>query len=292
MKPEARYLQILRATYSDVVSRAATVQLRRGQFNDVLLIDGALVFRFPRSPQAAQTLATETQLLHALHGRLPLPIPQPISVPDAAAGGPSFVSYRMIGGEPLRVATLATIDDAETLHRLATQLGTFLRALHAVPVADLGLELPLLDQAEHWAALHQAFRDDLFGSMRPDARAQVDQAFAAFLGDSSHFTDPPVLRHGDFGGTNILYDPHARAISGVIDFGAAGLGDPAVDLAAISWYGPSFLESVFLDYPQLASAAIRARARFYQSTHALQQALWARRTGDQEAFADGIARYV
>jgi len=38
-----------------------------------------------------------------------------------------------------------------------------------------------------------------------------------------------VLRYGDFGTGNILYDPQTLTISGIIDFGFAGLGDGALD---------------------------------------------------------------
>jgi hypothetical protein len=37
----------------------------------------------------------------------------------------------------------------------------------------------------------------------------------------------PVLRHGDFGPSNILFDATTRTISGIVDFGSAALGDPA-----------------------------------------------------------------
>ncbi|MCP4426075.1 MAG: phosphotransferase [Chloroflexi bacterium] len=36
-------------------------------------------------------------------------------------------------------------------------------------------------------------------------------------------TYKPSLRHGDFGTGNILYNPQRQAISGIIDFGFAGL---------------------------------------------------------------------
>jgi aminoglycoside 2''-phosphotransferase len=78
----------------------------------------------------------------------------------------------------------------------------------------------------------------------------------------------------------------------VIDFGATGIGDPAVDLAALSWYGDAFLQQVLGIYPDMADPTVQARARFYRSTHALQQALWALGAGDEAEFADGIASYI
>jgi hypothetical protein len=68
----------IREEYPDLAVEFRDLQLTRGQFNDVLLVDAALVFRFPRSARAATILQAEMMLLHALQGRLPLKIPDPI----------------------------------------------------------------------------------------------------------------------------------------------------------------------------------------------------------------------
>jgi aminoglycoside 2''-phosphotransferase len=287
------HLQLIREAYPDFVVGSEELRLTRGQFNVVLLVDGSLIFRFPRSARAAAILHAETALLCALQGRLPLPIPHPTYVgTDPRTSRLNFMGYHIIPGEPLEREVLAAIGNEGVLQRLATQLAAFLRALHQVPAEELGVTLPVVDDRDDWERLYVRFETELFGSMRPDAREAVARRFEAFLAEPIHFAYRPVLRHGDFGGSNILYDAAARAIGGVIDFGAAGLGDAAVDLAALSWYGEPFLERFFVGYPELAAPAVRERARFYRSTHALQQALWALETGDEEEFADGIAGYV
>ena len=73
-----------------------------------------------------------------------------------------------------------------------------------------------------------------------------------------------MLRHGDFGPSNILYDAHARAIRGIIDFGSAGLGDAATDIAALMGplsYGEAFVDRLAPVYPGLETLLDRARCR-------------------------------
>jgi len=68
----------------------------------------------------------------------------------------------------------------------------------------------------------------------------------------SNFMCRPVLRHGDFGPSNILFDQATCAISGVIDFGSAARGDPAVDVASMMGpfgYGEAFLNLFSPWYP-------------------------------------------
>jgi aminoglycoside 2''-phosphotransferase len=288
----AKLLQRIQQAYPDLAIEQGTVQLTNGQFNKVLLVDPDWVFRFPRSPRAASILQTETTILQALQDRLPLPIPDPTHLAwDEPRHQLAFTGYRFIPGVPLTRTVLATASK-EASRRLAMQLAGFLQALHHVPIDDLPLTLPVADGRDAWEQMYQRLQIDVFASLRPDARDAVSQHFEAFLGEPANFTYRPVLRHGDFGGTNILFDAVHHVANGVIDFGAAGLGDPAVDLAALSWYGEAFLQQVFVAYPELADPAVQTRANFYRSTHALQQALWALETGDEAEFADGIARYV
>jgi aminoglycoside 2''-phosphotransferase len=171
-------------------------------------------------------------------------------------------------------------------------LATFLRELHGVPAGAIpGPPLPVADGREAWSALYARIRERLFPRMRPDARAAVARHFETFLAEPGNFARAPALRHGDFGTTNILFDAAAREIAGVIDFGSAGLGDPAVDVASLlASYGEPFLARCRDTYPEIEVGL--ARARFYTGTFALQEALFGVEHDDREAFAAGMADYV
>ena len=55
-------------------------------------------------------------------------------------------------------------------------------------------------------------------------------------------------------------------------------------------YGEQFLARCYAAYPEMEQ--VLHRARLYQGTYALQQALYALRDGNQADFVDGIAAYV
>jgi aminoglycoside 2''-phosphotransferase len=125
--------------------------------------------------------------------------------------------------------------------------------------------------------------------MRSNARNEVSAHFEAFIANPKLHAFAPALRHGDFGSCNILHDPRNEQITGIIDFGFAGLGDPAVDLASVSTYGERFFQR-FLQYYR-ASDAVLARARFYRGTYALQEALHGFKNDDRAAFESGMEAY-
>lgn len=201
----AAYLRRLRDTYPTLA--VGTVKpLGRGDHNDALLVNGALVFRFARTPHAHEALARESALLAALADRLPLAIPRPRYV------AADFMGYERLPGVPLDAATLRALSPPDQ-QAIAAQLGAFLRALHATP---LGAVPPVardrLDTRDEWADLYARIRERLFARMRPDAREALAARFEAYLGETSHFAFAPALRHGDVGPGNILYDPAAARL--------------------------------------------------------------------------------
>ena len=290
------YAQCIRARYPDL-----TIEyLRRdetGQYNVVLIADDALVFRFPRFTAGVGRLQAECALLSAIRPRLSLPIPEPrYQNFEPPIPGHAFAGYPLLVGKSLQHETVAAIADTTIAARLSRQLAAFLRELHEVPVAVLPDHVPMA-----WGFVTPDWRAgcrQLFGRIerlvlsRLDAAARVPLAaeLAYFLADDANFAQSPTVIHGDFGPGNILWDRARGEIAAVIDFGAAGLGDPACDIAALLTYGEDFVAAGSAAYPELC--ALLPRARFYRRTFALQEALYGVEHGDDAAFARGIAPYL
>lgn len=285
------YLKSIHDVYPDFVMEKVHQTNRDGQFNDILIINDDFIFRFPKYDEGILSLKTEIRLLKLIHDYISLPIPNPVySNVDTAKASKSFIGYRIILGEPLWHETLATITDEQTLQRLANQLGNFLKELHSIPIDTITEDLPVKDSVDEWAEMYSEIRLNLYQFMRPDAQVWVTNHFETYFSIARLHAYKACLRHGDFGTGNILYSKEIRAISGVIDFGSTGLGDPAVDIAAISCYGEQFFKRIYSVYPEIGS--LLERAQFYRGTYALQEALHGFKNHDPEAFENGIAKYV
>jgi aminoglycoside 2''-phosphotransferase len=265
----------------------------RGQNSDVLVVDGDLIFRFPKYVHVLEQLQTEAAILQGARPYLSLNIPVPEFLNlDGQPVGKAFMGYRRIPGEPLWRDTFRAISTTERRHALAAQLGGFLRELHAIPVDEaIACDLPLSDTYEECADIYRRMRGKLFDHMRPDAREWATRHFEAFLDEPANFDYQPVLKHSDFGPSNILFDPERQGVTGIIDFGSAGLGDPAYDFAGLlSGYGEAFVQQCSRVYPAVTS--FLDRTRFYQGTFALLEALFGIENDDPRAFKAGMARYV
>jgi aminoglycoside 2''-phosphotransferase len=292
MDPTQSYVDCIQRIYPDLAIDAVHLN-QEGQYNHVLVVNDALIFRFAKVPPALQTLRRETAILKSIREHITLAIPDPIYHNlDTSTIGEAFVGYPMIPGKPLWRDLFRMMDNPDILEAVARDLATFLRELHSIPVNEvIPIHLPTEDGPDGWADMYRCVQDKLFPYMRYDARALVADHFESYLADPQAYAFEPVLRHGDFGTGNLIYDPEARRMAGVIDFGAAGLGDGATDMAGLlASFGEAVLARCASYYPAIEAAS--PRIRFYYGTFALQEALFGLENGDQEAFASGMETFV
>lgn len=221
--------------------------------NDIYRLGDHMAVRLPRRASATVSIGKEHAWLPRLAPALPTPIPLPIARGEPAAGYPySWGVVQWLGGAPPGPADQAS-------ERLAQDLARFVAALHAVDPADG----PRFGPHNHWRGaplkgfdpeMRRRFQqlDDL--SDIAAIAAAWDQGLAA-----EPSSDPPVWIHGDLKSTNLLSSN--GALTGVLDWSLAGLGDPACDLA-LAWTlfdaqaRPAFRDAIGAD----PAAWARARA--------------------------------
>jgi len=281
------FVDQVRTVATDIEIASARIISGHGQNNVILIVNESHVFRFPLYEQGIANLEREIAILRGIRRHVSLATPDPVYVSlDDRSVGKVFLGYPMIPGEPLWRETLDRIGDVRLLTSLGTQVGAFLKALHAVPVSEvLPDEAARFDPLLEWKELYRRISDRLFTYMRPDARSATVQHFESFFQSSEHLSVTPALIHGDFGTGNILVDLDARRITGVIDFGGAGVGDPAVDFAAVPWSPAAFYDGLVGAYPEVATAG--DRVKFYRGTFALQEALFGLEAGMGTPFGMG-----
>jgi aminoglycoside 2''-phosphotransferase len=289
MDKQTIYSQTIKETYPNLDIHSARLYTSEGQFNDILYINDDLLFRFPRYQEGISDFLQEIEVLQRLQGHVSLPIPNPIYVrAETRRVGSVFMGYEMLAGRPLFRETLNVITDKATLESFAQQLATFLDGLHHLSPAELSLDLPAPDTLAESKSLFSDIEKHLFPFMRRNARNSVTRHFDDYFNDPGLREFQPSIIHGDFGGSNILFD--SDTITGIIDFSFAGLNDPARDIAAVSTYGDEFFSRICTHYPDIYS--LLPRANFYRGTFALYEALHGFRNNDKEAFASGMEQYV
>jgi aminoglycoside phosphotransferase (APT) family kinase protein len=177
------------------------------------LVDGRWVDRSPRRPEIEPQVRREAALMPWLAPLLPLPVP----VPRVVSEDPLTVRHTLIVGEAC-LGSLAS-------HGAA--VGRFLRALHTVDV-DGAVAHGARDAAASFAAV-QRERDRMAAQVLPLLPQDLRGPGEALLERMAVPPAEPRLVHGDLGPHHILVV--GDEVTGVIDWGDCGVGDPALDLA-------------------------------------------------------------
>ena len=289
MPDEQSYVSIIRRVMPDL--EINTVRTNNdGLMNAVVIVNEDMVCRFPRDDGARSALDQEIRILELVRRQLSIPVP---CIEQRHA---EFIAYRLIRGEALnRNAILRAGTEAQ--HRLAGQIGHVLAELHSIPrdaIDHAGIAASSAARSrETWVALYQEAERVLFPLLITHGREWVSELFEPVIDGRLDVNYTPVLTHGDVGPYHLLYDPDAMRLTGVIDFGVAGLGDPANDLAnLISGLGESIVMKMEPAYPTLRSYL--DRARFMAGSVEVQWLLNGLRSNDPSWFAAhiGFARDV
>ena len=231
--------------------------VREGMVNDIVIVNDEIVFRFPKTPQGQEDLVHEARVLDVVRRHVTVPVPAPVlHAPDVA-------SHRMVRGDPLLREDLYRLPLASR-RAVMEDVGRFLRELHAIPTAELaGVGVShSVRTADHWRGMYARIEETLFPLLFRNQRESVRRQFAPVLEGRLDLEVDTVLVHGDLAPYHILVDPDCTRLTGVIDFGTVGLGDPAVDIATLlAHYGGRLVDELRSTYPFDEATAERARFR-------------------------------
>jgi aminoglycoside 2''-phosphotransferase len=262
MNELASYEKRIREMAPEIAINSVSLN-RDGLLNDIVIVNGELVFRFPKHEYGFKHLKDEAKILRLLQNYITLEIPSPLYESD------DCLAYRMIPGETLRrdIWMKLPTDDQQAV---AEQLAQFLKELHDVPVNQItDCEMPMADalmKYEGWVNAYERIREKVFPLLMPHLREWVAEHFESHLADRSNFGYELKMVDTDIPPYHILFDGHRKRINGIIDFGCAGLGDPAIDFGVIIYnYGESFVNRLYKIYPE--AETYLKRARFYAGAH-------------------------
>lgn len=170
---------------------------------------------------SAQDMYPEVSRLIWLKGRLP--------VPDVLYWGEdSTQQYLLISA----LGGLALYDESirDQLPELIRLYALALQQIHRIPADtcpfDMRLDVKIAQAAQH-------FQEDLVDTMNfdPERQGRTAQSLFREVLATRPGDEDLVFTHGDYCTPNVLIDPDTMTLSGLIDWGRAGVSDRYQDLA-------------------------------------------------------------
>ena len=220
-----------------------------GTDNGIWRLGTDLVVRLPRIAWAEGQVTREATWLPRIGPSLGIEVPEPVAIGEPDAGYPyHWAVHRWIPGEG---ASLENIDDPVTF---ALDLCNVVRNLQQVPIEGAPAARNRARPIQAYdAATRKAIARARHLIDAPAATAIWEEAMAA----GAHLP-PPTWVHGDLEGNCLVRDGR---LCGLIDWGSACAGDPAVDVQVV--WSPLFTDEsreVFLHTLGVDDATV-ARSR-------------------------------
>lgn len=228
------------------------------------LVNEEWVFRFPKRKDVETNLGKEMELLPHLGRRLPVRVPQFSYTATSRAHFPfAYAGYRKMSG------TFSWDLEEESLRHqgIAQSLASILSCLHDITLTD----------ARSWGCREQRLSFGECDRQRvaealskvpawPEKQPFADRLKSYFasidestLGNAERLT----LTHSDLLPDHLLIADDFASVCGIIDWGEAQIGDPALDFAGLYyWRGRAFVDRVLEHYTGPVDAGLVDRARF------------------------------
>jgi aminoglycoside 2''-phosphotransferase len=238
-----------------------------GLVNDVVIVNKEYVFRFAKTEKGAAVFQGEMRILDLIRSLVDVNVPKPIFKDN------NCVVYPFLDGEPLLLETMKAMAESARI-RIAEALGKFLFKLHTTDISQVLEELPPTlapVTREGWLDIYRRVKETVYPLLWKHQVQWAENVFGSMLSNERYFDYRPALIHGDLRPYHILIDNEKCEMTGVIDFGVAGIGDPASDFGTpINTYGESFVVKMKNTYTNLEE--FMPRARFYAQALELQWA--------------------
>jgi aminoglycoside phosphotransferase (APT) family kinase protein len=246
---EALVRRLLSSQLPGLADRPLIVVEPWGTDNAIWRLGDDLVVRLPRIHWATGQVDRDAIWLPRIAPYLPIPVPEPFAIGEPEGAYPyRWAVHRWLPGDG---AAPTLMEDPV---RFALDLAEVVRALQTVPTEGAP---PASNRARPLGDYNVATLEAI-----ERAGHLIDVSAATSVWEEAIAAPPhqgdPVWVHGDLEGNCLVRDGH---LSGIVDWGSACAGDPAVDVQVV--WSPLFsLESrrAFLDELDIDEATL-ARSR-------------------------------
>lgn len=276
---ETKYLNYISNKYPHIKINKIEFNFTDGKHGDIVIVNDQDVFKFSKYDWSAGYIDNEVNVINTIGRNLSITIPRA----ELIEKGIGLFSY--IKGEPLYRNSLLQMG-TRIQDMIAEQLADFLNQLHSIPIKGDNLskilECQLTVSQEEWLIKCEEIERKIFPYCDSYSKECFRQITKPLLENDKFISFKPAIIHGDLSPYHIIFNNKISRITGIIDFGLSGIGDPAYDVAVLlDNFGESFIKRMSRYYKNIIPYL--DRARFYAF---ISYPLWAKGLSDMLAERD------
>ncbi|MFB1083412.1 phosphotransferase [Jeotgalibacillus sp. JSM ZJ347] len=248
-------------------------------------VNSAYVFRFPRRQLGYEAMQYENRMLGSLvklNFDGGFQYPKPVFYKEAEGDDYPYVGFTTIKGNVLTEET-----DTDLLHQHAGELGVFLKQLHALPADQIDAD------TDHLHRLSSKRRKKHFYDIAQESSAAIPEPLFEkllhYIEQLEEWENPTgnVPLHGDLHPKNMIVQ--GGRLTGIIDWGDAHIGHPAVDLSIGYACMTPAVRSVFFENYGEIDERTKELARFKAVFIMTVLVRYAKNTQDEDVLRWGLA---
>ncbi len=276
---ESKYVNYIKSRYPQKDISNIEFNFTDGKHADIIILNQKEVFKFSKYDWSAGFIENEVKIINLIERNLS------ISLPKAESLEKGIARFSYIKGKPLYRNILLQLG-GRIQDMIAEQLGTFLKQLHFISLKGEELrDLPECQNAmtrDDWLVKCEEIERKVFPFCDSYSKDYFRQILRPLQEDKNFMDYHPCLIHGDLMPYHLIYNSSSTKISGVIDFGSSGIGDPAYDVGTVlDNLGEAFVKRMSKYYRNIAYFIDRARFYAY-----IDNLLWANSLSDMLASRD------
>lgn len=257
-----------------------------GMDNQAVEVNGDWLFRFPKRAEGEPPLRMELGLLPRLEEIVPVRLPRYELVGRADERFPYlFAGYCKLPGVPALGLPPPPVED------LSPVLAQVLSAIHSFPAEEamrLGVFVEPEDSISRQREEACGWLEELRSALPASLFAGVESRLAPDRQPAS-YGGPARFLHADFSAEHLLVDPATKAVTGLIDWTDASVGDPALDFSYLwVWQGEPLVSAILRDYTPTVDVHFRERVDFHGLCTALAELKYGIQTGREQNRRAGL----
>jgi len=222
-----------------------------GCCNSIIIVDKKDVYRFPKGKWAFSSMEKDVKLMQALEEAKFFDVPKFYSYNGV------YAHFAYMPGQDLSTELVAGMDEKER-KAAAEQLGDLLYRLHQNTQIDFKKAGTTSGKDRYEELLQTATQ--YYPRLTSVGINYIKRLIRQLQEEDLGWDYKPAFVHGDLAPFHIKYDTENKKLNGIIDFGEAGIGDPATDLCMVLYYlGKEFALEMAAGYPGLEKQYPRAR---------------------------------